>query len=143
MNTRTNTRKVLASFSKKCTIYRKGGMGNIVRTVVKHCEVESGNYAQYNSALFVTYRESRQRRDRQFTETSFPSLLILEGTDTPEPDSMWGSTKTDGDVTTQRSRYMSCDPRWQGDFDAMIDAKITAGEVKVVFDGRKNNPYAL
>lgn len=135
-----SARTPLASSDKKCTVYYKGGMG-IVRKVVKRVEVECGKYAQFNNALFVTYREPRQRRDRCFTQTDFPSLLIVEGVDTPEPASMWGSHSTRGGVTTSRSRYSSCDPRWQSDFDGMIDAEIAAGNLKVVFDGRKNNPY--
>ena len=128
-----------ADFVGKCTMYFKGGLG-IVAVRCTKVAVTSGKYAQYSDALFITYRETRKRKDRTMTQTSFPSVLVVEGHDTPEPDGIWGSHEVTPTATISRGRYSSCDPRWQGDFDKMIGAAIEAGAVKVIFDGRQHNP---
>lgn len=132
----------VAACDAKCTLYFKGGLG----MVAVHCnrvEVKQGSYAQYAAALFVQFREKGKRKDRVLTQTSFPSVLIVEGHDAPEPDDgRVALESSQPGVSVSRSRYMSCDPRWQSDFDAMIDAEIAAGRVRVVFDGRKHNPHS-
>lgn len=143
----------VAQYAGKCTVYFNGGMGiKMIRCT--RVVVQSGPYAQYNRAVFVQYRETRKRYDRVRVETSHPSVLIVEGHDAPSPDDPFvpvptaslesGSDDVDEKfsfetVSISRSRYMSCDPRWQSDFDAMVNPKIAAGELKVVYDGRVSN----
>ena len=129
-----------AAFTGKCTVYFKGGLGIVAMRCTK-VAVKSGRFAQYSDALFVTYRETRKRKDRTMTQTYAPSVLVVEGHDAPAPDDVWGSHEVTPTATISRGRYSSCDPRWQSDFDAMIDAAIAAGSVKVVFDGRKHDAH--
>ncbi len=46
------------------------------------------------------------------------------------------------DMICEESRYLSCDPRWQSDFDAVVDPLIYTGELQVVHDFRKEVPAA-
>jgi hypothetical protein len=128
---------------EKVTVYVRSefGMG-VKRIEATRLSVEVGPYAQYLSGIKVSLLPKRMRRMRGFTQAYGPSLVVLEGWGHPEPDGMWDPAKerSEGDVTTSEARYSACDPRWQSDFDAKIDAHIARG-AKVLYDFRKHNPH--
>lgn len=127
----------------KATLYRRGDfLGAIHKIEVRAISVTREKYAQYASAVHVEYIEPRQKRARMFVDSHKPSVLVLEGWGHPDPDSAFGSEEQAAPgVTLSRSRYSSCDPRWQSDFDAKIDAYITEKGARVIADMRGVNTY--
>ena len=78
---------------------------------------------------------------RGFVQAYGPSLVVLEGWGHLNPDGMWVEERVMGDVTTSESRYSSCDPRWQSDFDSKLEAYLADKPATVVLhDFRKHQP---
>ena len=127
----------------KATIYTRSEMlGNIVKIEVNEVTHERKKFAQYASAVHVTFRKPRQRLMRGMTHGYRPSVLILEGWGHPNAQSDFHNERdTEGGCVVSESRYSSCDPRWQGDFDTMIDAYIATSGARVVADYRGVNTY--
>lgn len=135
-------RTTVATSNDKCTIYYCGGLGNVVSMKVKRCEVKTGKWAQYDSALFVAYRAPRKQKDQGFVQADRQNLLVVEGWDAPKPASMFKAPAVSGSgLSVRESRHALGGAEWQGDFDSMINAHIESGAVKVVFDGRGHNPH--
>ena len=127
----------------KATLYRRGEfLGAIHKIEVRAISVTREKYAQYESAVRVEYIEPRQKRARTFVDSYKPSVLVLDGWGHPDPDSAFGpEEQTAPGVTLSKSRYSSCDPRWQSDFDAKIDAYIAEKGAKVIADMRGVNTH--
>jgi hypothetical protein len=126
---------------EKVTIYRKGEfMGNIIKTEAHLQSFSFQKWAQYSDALFVFFKPKRKRR--MYRHVSTPSMgssdvLILKGWDNPNPDDLFGASKTSSNgVVIKEGRYRSFDKRWQEDFNSMIDQYIEDGSVEVVLDTR-------
>ena len=127
----------------KATLYRRGEfLGAIHKIEVRAISVTREKYAQYESAVRVEYIEPRQRHARTFVDSHKPSVLVLDGWGHPDPDSAFGAEEqTAPGVTLSRSRYLSCDPRWQSDFDAKINAYLAEKSVRVIADMRGVNTH--
>lgn len=124
------------------TIYSRSEWGMGVRkTEARAFGFAVVAYAQYPSAVECHFVGKGQRKVRGFVQTSTASLLVLEGHGHPDPDTgdiVLSETPT---MRVTKGRYMSQDPRWQSDFDAMIDAYIAEKQPTVVADYRRHNPY--
>ena len=128
----------------KATIYRAGGFMGIAKTEVREGSILMQPYAQYPEAAVVRYIKPRARRNLGFTVTpnhdgSGIFLLVLEGWDHPEPDSMFGEAQTsEAGLEFREGRYSMCDPRWESDFNTMIEAYLVdqARPSIVLYDGR-------
>lgn len=127
------------------TIYARSELGMGVRkTEARSFGYLVGPYAQYPSAVAFHFIGKGQRKVRGTVQTSGPSLLVLEGHGHPDPDKGFIELPSSTpEVSASRSRYMSCDPRWQSDFDAMIGAYLASSGAKVVCDFREHNPHAM
>lgn len=126
----------------KVTVYTRSPMG-IVKTEGKNLEIKVRPYAQYKAAVEVRFIPKGKRKVQGFVQTYEPSVLVLEGWDHPEPDGMIdpASVRVEGGVRTSMSRYLSCDPRWESDFRAMITPYIEKiGDAKVLADFKGHNP---
>lgn len=104
----------------KATIIYKGGMGNVL---VKHVYLLAHGrkkYAQYASAPFVHYVEKGKRKPQGFVQTYRPYLVILDGWQNLESQSMWGKVETNPvtGTTISQGKYSSFDERWTQDFEA-------------------------
>ena len=129
---------------EKVTLYVRSEFGMGVRKIeATKCEVEVKPYAQYERGIFVTLLPKRMRKMRSFVQAYGPSLVILEGWGHPDPDGMWdpATKRSDGEVETQQARYSACDPRWQADFDAKLDAYLREKDFRpLLHDFRKHQP---
>ena len=123
----------------KATMYYRNDFGGMSKVEVKEISIEVRPCAQYNAAVHVAYKAPRQRHSRRFVQHSYPSLLVLEGWGHPDPGSMYGAPEAvGGGVTLQRSKYLSCDPRYQQDFDAQIGAYLGESGSSVLADFRNH-----
>ena len=114
------------------TIYRTGEfIGNVHRTDCREVTVETVEYAQYTSALQVTYLEKGKRNKRRFVLTYKPFFVIVPTAQAIEPD---GMMKPNGDGSSI-SRYSSFDDGWIRDFDE----KLKAAGVPILADFRTHN----
>jgi hypothetical protein len=116
----------------KVTIYANGmfGVRAIEAYLISH---GTRKYAQYSSAPFVQFTPKGKRKAMEIQESSHCSLLIVAGWDQPSPTDWLEPTEDDN----KRSRYGSCDPRWQTDFNELI-AKHT---LDIVADYRGHNSH--
>ena len=130
---------------RKVTMYVRSELGMGIRKIeAKTATVDVRPYAQYARGIFVTFRRARERRDRSFVQAYGPSLVILEGWGHPDPDGMFlpGEATGEPGVTVSRGRYSACDPRWQSDFDARLDAYLeTKDRARILLhDFRRHAP---
>lgn len=104
---------------KDATVYYQGEMGMGVRPIVcKSVTITTGvKYAQYNDAIRVQFLEKGKRKERAFMLTYRPWLRIVATKDAISPDASLVPVSANASVSVSRSRYMSCDPRWQTDFE--------------------------
>lgn len=128
----TATQPVSAS-GGRATFYVQGGLGAVVATEVSSWSVEVTPYAQHAASVKLTYTK-RGCRKAQAVRYCDPSLLVVEGWGAPAPPSAYK-----GDSGSEASRYLSCDPRWQRDFDAVVAA---APGLKVLADYRHGGPFS-
>lgn len=129
---------------EKVTIYKSSGMGNIIAIESHLKEFGFAPYAQYPDALQLVHRMKRKRTTYRATFSpalGSPNVLVVKGWGQPAPQSMWGTSSTVGNVTVAKGRYSSCDDRWQGDFNKMIDQHIESGAVEVVVDTRGRDAF--
>lgn len=122
------------------TLYIRGMMGSIKKIECRKLSIEIVKFAQYSNAVSIEWLAKGQRREREEIETYRPTALVLDGWGHPDPDGIWDEStrKTEGTVTMVHGRYRSCDPRWQGDFDAKIGAYIAEGRGKILADYRNH-----
>jgi hypothetical protein len=123
----------------KATIYRAGGFMGIVKTEVREGSILLQPYAQYKEAAVLRYKQPRARNLRGSTitptGTSGIFLLVLEGWGHPDPDSMFGEAQTsESGLEFREGRYSMCDPRWESDFDTLIEPHLATATV--LYDGR-------
>lgn len=123
----------------KVTMYFQGMLG-VSKVEATTCAVEVKPYAQYTRSVHVEFVPRGKRKARSFVQSYKPSLLVLEGWNHPDPDSMFLPAEDHGDVMVAHGRYSACDPRWQGDFDTKIAAYLERSSAKVVHDFRGHDP---
>lgn len=104
---------------QKVTILTRGGLGNIVAIHAKLIDHGRKPYAQYKSAPFVKYVKKNARKPVGFVQGYDPYLVILDGWQDIESQSLWGKTETrDNGVTISSAKFASCDSGWQKEFEA-------------------------
>ena len=122
------------------TLYAPTGVmsSNLVKIECRTLRVEVGPYAQYAAAVRFTYVPKGSRKEREHVETYRPCAVILAGHGHMDPDGLFDEStrKTEGNISTVRSRYLSCDPRWQSDFDAKLAGYVAEGKGRIVADFR-------
>jgi len=110
------------------TVYVSGMFGYTAHEA-KNVTVEEAKYAQYASAQHVHFVPKGKRKARGFTHAGINSrFIVVEGHGHPAMRG-WLDAREDG---SNVSRYGSCDPRWESDFNAWL---ASTGMV-VAFDGR-------
>ncbi len=118
------------------TMYRTGEfLGGIHATVCKSLELRFDvKYAQYDDAIEVRYTEKGKRSLRGFTLCGASRWLrVCDVKQAIEPDpAMVPSESSTPGMTCKVSRYTSCDPRYQTDFE---DKAESAGVVWLVAVG--------
>ncbi len=119
---------IVASF-EKATLYYVSGMFGYHKTEAKNVTIELIRYAQYDRAYKVTFVPKGKRSPKAFVKCGINSpFIVVKGFDNPDVASWLTPEEGGGSM----SRYSSCDPRWQSEFDAAI---VKHG-VEVAFDGR-------
>jgi hypothetical protein len=125
---------------KESTIYYKSGLG-ISKIKCRELLIETGSYAQYDSAVFVTLVPEGARKPRAFVQTSEPDLVVLAGHRHLDPDDPMLPAEDRGNgISVSRGRYMSCDPRWRSDFDAKLATYLGSRGLALAADFRGHNP---
>lgn len=107
-------------------MYRPGEfIGGIHKTICNTIEVTFGvKYAQYDDAVQVRYIEKGKRNMRAFVLCGASRWLRVCKTNEaiePAPSMVPAESSTPG-TTVKVSRYTSCDPRYQTDFEDAADA---------------------
>lgn len=129
---------------KRVTLYFNGEMfGNYHKVEASAFDFEIRNYAQYPSAVRLTYvpRGARVGREKWFT--SYPSLVILDGWGHPEPAPMMGPTdERVAGVTVSKSRFSAFDGGWKAEFRAMLAAHVEKSGATVILDLHDHSPNA-
>ena len=117
------------------TIYRRGYMFGITRTDCRDLTITTGvRYAQYDDATKLEWIErGKRKRVGCILDGHKPWLRVVNTAEAIEPQ----SPLEDVGGGTQRSRYLSCDPRWVTDFE---DQLATAGVVAVFAIGQGERP---
>jgi hypothetical protein len=98
----------------KVTIYKQTEMmGNIIKMELTMDSYEYIEWAQYKNVLRVVGTPKRKRSKYQVTAPGYkPFMVVAEGWDCPEPDSMFVPHSDNTEV----GRYSSCDDGWVHDF---------------------------
>lgn len=127
----------------KATLYFQSDMGLGIRRVeVRSWRVEVRPYAQHRAAVEVTFIPKGARTGRRLIQAYDPTVVIVEGHNTPSPDGIYDESTTtvsaDGAASSTRGRYSACDPRWARDFDAKL-AEIPPARILVNY--RKGGPF--
>jgi hypothetical protein len=108
------------------TMYRTGEfLGGIHKLDCKSIEVTFDvKYAQYNDAVQVKYMEKGKRTLRGFVLSGASRWLrVCPQAQAIEPDpSMIPSESSTPGMTCKVSRYTSCDPRYETDFEDKAEA---------------------
>lgn len=138
MLTPNPARKIVVQ-AQASTLYFKGGYG-ISKTEAREILIETGPYAQYNSAVFVTFIPKGGRTPRSFVQTFRPDLVVLPGWGHFSPDdSMLPAEDAGNGVSISKGRYTSCDPRWASDFGGKLSAYLSAKGVGTLADMRQHD----
>ncbi len=123
--------------NKLITIYSTSEfMGNVTKTEAKLIECGIRKYAQYDKAPFVAFIPKGKRKGFQYIKGYQPYLLVIEGHNHPDPDSMFKAPIVTDTVTVRESKYLSFDDRYKTDFDSNIDAYLEDKKDIVLMDCR-------
>jgi hypothetical protein len=100
-------------------------------------------WAQYDNAPFVEFVVKGKRKPQTYLEGYNPYLVILAGHDLDlqkaVDDQFVSSPGATAGVTVTCSRYLSCDPRYSTDFNAVLAAR---SDLTVVADYRQEKRLA-
>jgi hypothetical protein len=127
---------------KNVTLYTRGdsmAMTSELRKIeCRTLTIEVGPYAQHENGITVRFLQKGKRNERQFSQSYRADVVVLDGHGHMEPDGAFlpENISATPSVVVQRGRYMSCDPRWQGDFDAKLAAYLDASKATVAADLR-------
>lgn len=101
------------------TLYINGMMFGVSRIDCRTLEIREGyKYAQYNNAVHIQFVEKGKRKPRAIVITSLPFAVIVATKNAIQP-AHWMDKNEDGSSV---SRYASCDPRYETDFLAKLQA---------------------
>ena len=121
------------------TIYFRGGYG-MTKLECRELLIETGPYAQYEGAIFVSYVPKGARKPRAFVQTYQPDIVALAGWDHfNRDDSILPEQDAGTGVSVARGRYQSCDPRWASDFGAKLANYLGARGIALAGDFRGHN----
>jgi hypothetical protein len=123
----TTAGNTVAAHATNCTLYFRGSsLGSsygVERVECREVLIEVGPYAQYEAAVHVSFIPKGARRARSFVQTYAPNVVVLAGWGSVAPDSaMLPEVETTPSVSVAKGRYRSCDPRWDSDFAAKLEA---------------------
>lgn len=118
---------------ENCSVYFKGMIGYVMFEC-KWVEIEVKPYAQYPSAIHVTFLRKRKRKPEGFVQGYRPNVVVASGHGLPSPDDGIVPVSSNGQVSVSRSRYSSCDPQWDADFQSQVVPKL-----EVLFNGHGFN----
>lgn len=124
------------------TIYIPGFIG-ITRIEARAASVKTGvQYAQYNNAVRLQWLRPRKRTPEGVVLTYNPWAVVLPGHGHPAPPDPYGPPlgSTAGAVC-RRSRFSSCDDGYKTEFNAIIDAHISAQNIAPILDARGISCY--
>ena len=137
---------------QKVTVYQKSEfMGNILKVegrlptedeISRMGRVEKAfgfkKWAQYNSVPFAVVKPKRKQLFRQMQSSGFrPFMLIVDGWDAPNPDSLYGKPEVDENGTGfAKGRHSGFDEGWTKDFGQTISTYLTANPEKILMDDR-------
>ena len=140
------------STGQKVTVYTQSSMmGNIIRTEgrlptdeqmsrMRGVEKAFGfkKWAQYRSCPFAVVKPKRKQLFRQMQSSGFrPFMLIVDGWDAPNPDSLYGKPEVDENGTGfAMGRHSGFDEGWTKDFGQTISTYLTANPEKIMMDDR-------
>ena len=115
--------------------------GGYLQIEASRAQVRRVAYAQYNTAVELTYRPKRARHDRQIMQTFQPTLVILEGWGHFQPDEYYtpGTVHEGQHCTVTQGAFRGCAGEWRSEFTAMLDAYVAETGAKVVRDYRGAN----
>lgn len=129
----------LTLHTQQSTMYAQGGYG-MSKVEVREILIETGPYAQYAAAVFVTYIPRGARKPKAFVQTYRPDLVVLAGWDHFSPDDpMLPAQEIGNGVSVSAGRYRSCDPRWASDFGGTLGRYLDAKSLSALADMRQHN----
>ena len=116
------------STQEKVTIYAGSGMFGVHKIEGKLIAHGRKKFAQYDNAPFIHFVEKGKRTPKGYCEGYKPFFLILKGHGHPNPDDPFVTNDLDGvpGMVIKKSRYASCDSRYQTDFNALIDPYLNS-----------------
>ena len=109
----------------KATLITKGILGNIIAVHVWLLEHGRKKYAQYPSAVYVKYIKKNCRKPSGFYQSYAPYLVILDGWQDIESQSLWGKKTFNAatGITSSEAKFAAFDDGWQKDFEASTKFK--------------------
>lgn len=95
-------------------------------------------YAQYTAVPYVDYTPVGKRKPLRMRMNGFqPFLLVLHGHGHPAPEDSFNPSETSASgLIVSSTRYSSCDPRWETDFNTKINPLLDRCPELVLFDAR-------
>jgi hypothetical protein len=134
-----NAEQTIVTKLDRGTLYlRSEFLGNYIRVEARNIEITIRPYAQYASAVEVRFVPRGARKVRGFVQTSYPSLVVLEGWDHFEPADAYRPSVVGGKV----SAHLCHSEGWSRDFAAELDAYLAGNRAKVAADFRNHNPHS-
>jgi hypothetical protein len=111
---------------KDVTIYLSGMLG-VKRYDVREVRIRTGvQYAQYNAAIEVKFKEPRQKNFRGTVLTYKPFVIVMSRDQAVNPDDPFVPVESDTPgVTVRKGRYSAHDERYETDFLAKIAGRPT------------------
>ncbi|CTQ45718.1 hypothetical protein [Roseibium aggregatum] len=123
----------------KATLITKGGLGNVVVKHVWLLRHSREKWAQYNSAVKISYVRKGARKARGMVYSYAPYVILIDGWQDIPSQAIFGASKPGNtpNVTVSSARYSSFDEGWSRDFESAIDLS----KFKVLADFRDINTY--
>ena len=126
-----NQNETTQTFNKVTLYHQSEILGSYQATRVRRVTCTIAPYAQHKRSLHVRFIPKGKRNQRGFV-TQSPTILIVDGWNTPDPPGDYDIVRSTGEITVRQSRYLSHDPRWVIDFNEWLSAQ----EVKILADFR-------
>lgn len=126
---------------QKVTIYTNSmfGMRKAEGKLVDH---GTRQWAQYANAPFVHFLPPRARRVREVSGDYKPYILVLAGWGHPDLTNWKPAYRSESGCVVREGKYSMCDPRWNTDADAKLDAYIAESGSAVVADYRHTKGFS-
>jgi hypothetical protein len=120
------------------TIYSASVLCGITKFEGNLVEAGRRDYAQYKQCPYVQFIPAGKRKPVSITAGYKSMLLVLVGHGHPAPDPwLVPQEESTPGVTSRRSRYSSCDPRYTTDFNQLINPHLASLPAdSIILDGR-------